>query len=1138
VSDPVPTASPSTDAPAAPAAETVAPSRTFHFTRDGHRIVVAQEGRLEVFHIEGAEPSRQIPVTGVRDFAVFDDDVWVVTGDPPTLQRFTLAGRPVGDPFEIPSSEEGRLIACPFGSPSALWLGRPAVEVRDDLGRLSHGEVVGDYDFIVALGARRWLIARGAHLVLRQPGGEEALTPHTTFEQARVLDGAAVFEGRSVALLVDHVGQSEQNLIVLSPRGGILQHRLRLEGITGARFAPRRGYVLLRRGDREMILADLRFGKVLKHVAEPRRVLDLDLDGAAQHIALRLEDESGQIGTVYTTYRDFLSAASPDAPAAPPPEWEEAQEPEVVEAAPAARPEPRAARRAPGENGRSARPPANADREARMAAALAAAAAAAEAEYAGEAAPAPALPEPSPSAATEASPSPAPPAPREPEIELPAELPDLAALQPRSRRPLCPRDVSLALLDRYLDLVGAWAEKAIATGWDTGQIVFPADSGHPFEKEVAGILGHTAGHAPDHLRNAEMRVAEIQAQLRYVGLPAGTVSPLEALVQEFGLSPLATDILLVCAAPTIWGELARLYGILTNDPDRPLVDELLVHQVLGPARASRHDVASELDRDAPLMRWGLVRPGEGKTRPFIALHVDPIVVRRLRGDTFDEPEPDEPCVLRPADRRIQEIVAPRKLLAEMIVRLARPAHEGFARIVVRGRLGSGRRTVMSTFTAEANRRLGVIDVSLLPRDPRVLVEGIRTELMRTVLRGWLPCVSGIDEVTFEDPSYRDRMREMFRSHPGPIAFRVGPEATPPIDPGYLQFDLPPLGEVQRLECWRRALDERGLRVRDLEGLAARFRVGPGVVERVSARVSADLPSLSGDAADPTTRDVTDEIEEGVRQFLEVRLGTVASRVTRLATWSSVVLPPDVIDTVREFIGRIKHRRTVYERWGFERTMSTSRGLTALFQGGPGTGKTMVAGIIARELGLDLYRVDLSRIMSKWIGETEKNLAAVFDAAEDGQAIILFDEADSLFAKRTEIKSSVDRYANLEVNYLLQRLDTFDGIAILTTNFGGSIDAAFKRRLSLRLTFPFPDEEMREELWRVHLPPELPVKGEFRLGELARKYQLSGGYIRNATLRAAFLAAQEESPLMHEHLERAVKLEFKELGKLAETGVLE
>ena len=240
----------------------------------------------------------------------------------------------------------------------------------------------------------------------------------------------------------------------------------------------------------------------------------------------------------------------------------------------------------------------------------------------------------------------------------------------------------------------------------------------------------------------------------------------------------------------------------------------------------------------------------------------------------------------------------------------------------------------------------------------------------------------------------------------------------------------------------------------------------------------------------------------------------------------------------ELIARIKHRRKVFETWGYERIISTSRGVTALFQGGPGTSKTMVASAIANDLGMDLYRVDLSRIMSKWIGETEQNLARLFDAAEDGHAIVLFDEADSLFAKRTEVRSSVDRYANLEVNYLLQRLDSFDGIAILTTNFGTSIDGAFKRRLSFLLTFPFPDEETREQLWRAHLPAALPVAGPLALDRLSHKYQLSGGYIRNACLRAAFLAARDGNALSQHHLERAVALEFAELGKLTTSGTIE
>jgi len=177
-------------------------------------------------------------------------------------------------------------------------------------------------------------------------------------------------------------------------------------------------------------------------------------------------------------------------------------------------------------------------------------------------------------------------------------------------------------------------------------------------------------------------------------------------------------------------------------------------------------------------------------------------------------------------------------------------------------------------------------------------------------------------------------------------------------------------------------------------------------------------------------------------------------------------------------------------------------------------------------------------MSKWIGETEQNLARVFDAAEQGQALILFDEADALFGQRTEVRTSTDRYANLETNYLLQRLDTFEGIAVLTTNLSTAIDPAFRRRLTCCLTLPFPDVDARERLWRAHLPERLPVSGELDLRDLARRYEMSGGYIRNAVLRAAFLAAQEQTQLSQFHLERAIRAEFRDGGKQSRSESLE
>nr|MBA3395781.1 ATP-binding protein [Deltaproteobacteria bacterium] len=451
-----------------------------------------------------------------------------------------------------------------------------------------------------------------------------------------------------------------------------------------------------------------------------------------------------------------------------------------------------------------------------------------------------------------------------------------------------------------------------------------------------------------------------------------------------------------------------------------------------------------------------------------------------------------------------------------------------ARIAIRGRAGSGRRTLLAAFARIAGRALGVIDTAQLPRDADRFGRGLQLALRRAQLAGLVPVIRGLDEVVFDERDGGEIAREVCVAHPGPIAVISPPDVSPPFPVGHVVIDLPTLSETERTGVWQRALAPTRFWLRDHAGLAARYRVGPGVIHRAVASLAGLDPQLPAD----------DRIDSFLRQSRDLRLADHARRVDRLATWSDLVLPPDIMDSLRELVGRVRHRRTVFEQWGMGRTMATSRGLTALFQGQPGTGKTLVAGAIARELGLDLYQVDLSKVMSKWIGETERNLATIFDAAEDGQVILLFDEADSLFAKRTEVRSSNDRYANLEVNYLLQRLDSFEGIAILTTNSGGSIDPAFKRRLSFRLSFPFPDEDTRAELWRAHLPRELPRGGELVFDVLARKYQLSGGYIRNACLRAAFLAAQEETSLHQHHLERAVALEFAELGKLSTAGTID
>jgi SpoVK/Ycf46/Vps4 family AAA+-type ATPase len=266
--------------------------------------------------------------------------------------------------------------------------------------------------------------------------------------------------------------------------------------------------------------------------------------------------------------------------------------------------------------------------------------------------------------------------------------------------------------------------------------------------------------------------------------------------------------------------------------------------------------------------------------------------------------------------------------------------------------------------------------------------------------------------------------------------------------------------------------------------------------------------------------------------LDDRLAGLATRVATAQTWDDLVLPEDQTTAIVELLSRIRERRRVYEDWGFGGKLGKGLGVAALFSGPPGTGKTMAAALVARDLGVELYQVDLSKLASKWIGETEKNLAALFDAAEAGHAILLFDEADAVFGKRTDVKSSNDRHANHEVNYLLQRLESFAGVCLLTTNHEAAIDEAFRRRLSVHVRFSVPEAEERRRLWRALLPAQAPRTADLGVDQLARAFVMSGGHIRNAVVRAAFLAADEDAAIGQAHLERAARLEYEALGKLA------
>jgi vesicle-fusing ATPase len=341
----------------------------------------------------------------------------------------------------------------------------------------------------------------------------------------------------------------------------------------------------------------------------------------------------------------------------------------------------------------------------------------------------------------------------------------------------------------------------------------------------------------------------------------------------------------------------------------------------------------------------------------------------------------------------------------------------------------------------------------------------------------------------------------------------------------LELRKPPGGEQARL--WRRALATRlpeespAALDASVDSLVNHFSLGPSAIEMVCAVVAAD-PA----AADPPM--AARLLWDACRAQARSRLDDLAQRIETEAGWDDLVLPAAQKQVLRDIVVHVRQRGKVYGSWGFGSRCARGLGVSALFAGASGTGKTLAAEIMAQELRLDLYRIDLSQVVSKYIGETEKNLRRVFDAAETSGAVLLFDEADALFGKRSEVKDSHDRYANIEVSYLLQRMESYRGLAILTSNLQQALDPAFKRRIRFIVSFPFPGEVERAEIWRRVFPAATPLD-RLDMGKLAR-LNVAGGNIRNIALGAAFLAADDGLPVGMAHVLRTARDEYMKLER--------
>jgi len=441
-------------------------------------------------------------------------------------------------------------------------------------------------------------------------------------------------------------------------------------------------------------------------------------------------------------------------------------------------------------------------------------------------------------------------------------------------------------------------------------------------------------------------------------------------------------------------------------------------------------------------------------------------------------------------------------------------------VILSGSVFTGRRTLATGGLHKHGQLPHTLDLSRLERDANGFASKLRELALECRLTGKVPLLCNLDALDAERLAIV--ANELAPLIEGNILVTCGAQRpNVPWDRPVVVIEMGQPTHEQRAKLWHESLGQGT--AEDAERLAGQYPLAPGLIVRASEATKARCAGRGMEAAD---------VYAGIKTVLDERLGAYARRVSVTQNWDDIVLPQDQVDSILELMARVRGRHKVYEQWGFGAKVGKGLGVSALFSGPPGTGKTMVAGLIAKELGLELYQVDMAKVVSKFIGETEKNLAALFDAAEAGHAILLFDEADSLFGKRTDVKSSNDRYANLETNYLLQRLETFTGICLLTSNHESNMDPAFQRRLSLHLRFALPEADERAAMWQAVLPKDAPRTGEIDFEELGRRFAMSGGYIKNAALRAAFVAADRGETITMAHLEKAARVEYEGMGKLA------
>ncbi|GAA0940685.1 MULTISPECIES: AAA family ATPase [Streptomyces violaceusniger group] len=586
---------------------------------------------------------------------------------------------------------------------------------------------------------------------------------------------------------------------------------------------------------------------------------------------------------------------------------------------------------------------------------------------------------------------------------------------------------------------------------------------------------------------------------------------LDALVACFGLSTFERQLVLLAAAAELDPTAAARCAAASGDPARAYPTFSLALAALDEPHWSA------LTPVSPLRRWRLVDLDEETRLTTTRLRIDERILHFLAGSPYLDAR------LHGLLRRAQ----PPRTLPPSYDRAADQVAAGWnesrPEAPLRVELVGGDLTTRTDIAAEAARRTGLA-LYVMASDDVPTDAAERDRLARLWQREavLLPAalLLEVGEPDREQTAATDAFIEA-----AAVPLVVSSEDPRRTDrPRGERVTVPGLDDSEQLDLWADAFaDIPRIEAAHLRSLVAQFQLPPHIIRSAAAAVRRDLTDVTDAPLDPA--------ELAWRAGLtEARIGLdeLGRRIEPEAAWDDLVLADHQARILREIVAHVRQRATVHQEWGFAATLRRGLGVTALFAGGSGTGKTLAAEVMAKELGLDLFVIDLSQVVSKYIGETEKNLRKVFDAAERGGALLLFDEADALFGKRSEVKDSHDRYANLEVSYLLMRMEAYRGLAILTTNMKKALDPAFMRRIRFVVDFPFPGESERAEIWRRVLPARAPTKDidPERLAQLT----VAGGSIRNIALSGAFLAAEEGDRLQMRHMLAAARTEYQKLDR--------